>query len=66
VHSACKDRGFDLETTARVAEFKFIEWKGGRKMFARISFSKTFTCWRRRTRPKLKQLYVLGMGLALL
>jgi hypothetical protein len=43
-------RKFDLETNLRVAEFKFIHWRGGataRKRFDKSPCSRTMYCWQR-------------------
>lgn len=53
-------RDFDLETNSRVAEFKFIRWKGGAESIRQNSIFKDFFMLARKETPKRKFLYVLG------
>jgi hypothetical protein len=51
---------FDLETTHRVAEFKFISWKGGSEAIRQNSLFKDFYLLAEHPSEKLKELYVIG------
>jgi len=53
-------RPFDLETTHRVAEFKFIDWRGGSETIRQNSLFKDFYLLAENSTPKMKFLYVLG------
>src|ERR1700679_1913200 len=53
-------RAFDLETTLRVAEFKFIRWQGGPESIRQNSLFKDFYELAEYETPKEKYLYVLG------
>ena len=53
-------RRFDLETNLRVAEFKFIQWKGGAESTRQNSLFKDFFLLAEDKSPKLKELYVMG------
>jgi hypothetical protein len=53
-------RAFDLETTQRVAEFKFINWQGGSETIRQNSLFKDFFLLAEYPTPKRKFLYVLG------
>jgi hypothetical protein len=53
-------RGFDLETNLRVAEFKFIDWKGGSEAIRQNQLFKDFYLLAEFETPKRKQLYVVG------
>jgi hypothetical protein len=53
-------RAFDLETTLRVAEFKFIRWQGGPESIRQNSLFKDFYELAEHETPKEKYLYVLG------
>jgi hypothetical protein len=53
-------RAFDLETTNRVAEFKFIDWQGGSETIRQNSLFKDFFLLAEHLTPKRKFLYVLG------
>lgn len=53
-------RAFDLETTQRVAEFKFIWWQGGSETIRQNSLFKDFYLLAECTTAKQKYLYVLG------
>src|ERR1035437_7572506 len=51
---------FDLETTFRIAEFKFINWKGGSESIRQNSLFKDFYLLAESDRYKRKELYVFG------
>ena len=51
---------FDLETNRRIAEFKFIEWKGGAEAIRQDSLFKDFFELAEFETEKRKCLYVLG------
>jgi hypothetical protein len=53
-------REFDLETNRRIAEFKFIHWRGGPESIRQNQLFKDFYLLSESTSPKLKYLYVLG------
>jgi hypothetical protein len=53
-------REFDLETNYRVAEFKFIHWRGGAESIRQNSIFKDFFLLAESGSPKRKYLYVLG------
>ncbi len=53
-------RDFDLETNYRVAEFKFISWKGGPESIRQNSVFKDFFHLAESESTKRKHLYVLG------
>ncbi len=53
-------REFDLETNLRIAEFKFISWKGGSESIRQNSLFKDFFGLAEAESPKTKYLYVLG------
>lgn len=52
---------FDLETTHRIAEFKFINWKGGPESIRQNSLFKDFFGLAEQETNKKKFLYVLGL-----
>ena len=52
---------FDLETTHRIAEFKFINWKGGPESIRQNSLFKDFFGLAEEETEKKKYLYVLGL-----
>ena len=54
-------RDFDLETNRRVAEFKFINWKGGSESIRQNSLFKDFYELAEAETDKAKYLYVLGL-----
>ncbi len=58
-------RGFDLETNMRVAEFKFIDWKGGSEAVRQNQLFKDFFLLAESTTTKRKQLFVVGTDLPL-
>lgn len=51
---------FDLETDRRVAEFKFISWRGGPEAIRQNSVFKDFFYLAEYDTPKSRHLYVLG------
>jgi hypothetical protein len=53
-------RTFDLETSLRVAEFKFIRWQGGPESIRQNSLFKDFYEMAKHETGKEKYLYVLG------
>jgi len=53
-------KSFDLETNLRVAEFKFINWRGGAETIRQNSLFKDFYGLAENTSGKLKYLYVVG------
>ena len=53
-------RPFDLETTYRVAEFKFIAWQGGPESIRQNALFKDFYLMAESDSTKRKYLYVLG------
>ena len=56
---------FDLETTFRIAEFKFINWKGGSESIRQNSLFKDFYLLAESDRYKRKELYVFGKEIPL-
>lgn len=53
-------RAFDLETTSRIAEFKFIRWQGGAETIRQNALFKDFFLLAEHSTPKRKFLYVVG------
>jgi hypothetical protein len=53
-------RAFDLETNYRVAEFKFIHWRGGAESIRQNQLFKDFYLLAENETRKRKYLYVLG------
>jgi len=53
-------RSFDLETNFRVAEFKFIDWKGGSESIRQNSLFKDFYLLAEHESHKERYLYVTG------
>lgn len=53
-------RAFDLETSQRIAEFKFIRWQGGSESIRQNSLFKDFFEMAEHKTPKDKYLYVVG------
>jgi hypothetical protein len=53
-------RAFDLETNVRVAEFKFIQWRGGPESIRQNGIFKDFFLLADSASKKRKYLYVLG------
>ncbi len=58
-------RQFDLETNLRVAEFKFIRWRGGPESIRQNSIFKDFLLLAEYPTAKRKNLYLLGTSHAL-
>jgi len=58
-------RDFDLETNFRVAEFKFINWKGGAESIRQNSLFKDFYLLAESDTNKQKELYVIGKDIPL-
>lgn len=53
-------RDFDLETNLRVAEFKFIQWRGGAETIRQNSVFKDYLLLAEHRTSKRKHLYLLG------
>ena len=58
-------RDFDLETNFRIAEFKFINWKGGAESIRQNSLFKDFYLLAESNNNKQKELYVIGKDIPL-
>ena len=58
-------RQFDLETNLRVAEFKFIRWRGGAELIRQNSIFKDYVLLAEHQTVKRKHLYLLGTEHAL-
>ncbi len=58
-------RKFDLETNCRVAEYKFIDWRGGPESIRQNGIFKDFFELAEYETPKRKFLYVVGDELPL-
>jgi hypothetical protein len=58
-------REFDLETNLRVAEFKFIRWRGGAESIRQNSIFKDYVLLAENPTPKRKYLYLVGTEHAL-
>jgi hypothetical protein len=58
-------RDFDLETNLRVAEFKFIRWRGGPESIRQNSVFKDYLLLAEHPTGKHKYLYLLGTEQAL-
>jgi len=54
-------RHFDLETSSQVAEFKFIDWKGGAEAIRQNSLFKDFFSLSEYKTNKRRVLYVVGL-----
>jgi len=54
-------RQFDLETNRRIAEFKFINWRGGPEVIRQNALFKDFFGLAEHETSKLRCLYVLGL-----
>lgn len=54
-------KSFDLETSQRVAEFKFINWKGGAEAIRQNGIFKDFYGLAEAETVKSKHLYLLGV-----
>lgn len=52
-------RAFDLETDRRIAEFKFIQWRGGSESIRQNALFKDFFLLAEHPTPKRKYIYVL-------
>lgn len=55
------NRDFDLETDRRIAEFKFISWRGGSESIRQNSLFKDFYWLAEHETHKSRYLYVLGL-----
>jgi hypothetical protein len=53
-------KGFDLETTNRVAEFTFIQWRGGSEVIRQNKIFKDFYFLAEADTTKRRELYVVG------
>jgi len=53
-------KGFDLETTHRIAEFTFIEWQGGSEVIRQNKVFKDFYFLAEADTDKRKELYTIG------
>src|SRR5258708_16459220 len=53
-------RDFDLETNYRIAEFKFIHWRGGAESIRQNQLFKDFYLLSESPSTKRKHLYVIG------
>lgn len=53
-------KDYDIETTHRIAEFKFIDWQGGPEVIRQNSLFKDFYLLAESDSDKRKFLYVLG------
>ncbi len=53
-------REFDLETNLRIAEFKFIKWRGGAETIRQNAVFKDFYLLESKKSSKRKYLYLLG------
>jgi hypothetical protein len=58
-------REFDIETNLRVAEFKFIRWRGGAESIRQNSIFKDYVLLAENPTPKRKYLYLVGIEHAL-
>lgn len=54
-------KAFDLETDRRVAEFKFITWRGGAESIRQNQLFKDFFCLSEADTTKRRELYVMGL-----
>ncbi len=54
-------RDFDLETNRRIAEFKFIQWRGGPESIRQNGLFKDFFYLAESKLPKRRYLYLLGL-----
>ena len=55
-----KGRDFDLETNVRIAEFKFIQWRGGPETIRQNSVIKDYLLLAEHPTAKRKHLYLIG------
>ncbi|MFD0892366.1 hypothetical protein KBB96_13135 [Luteolibacter ambystomatis] len=53
-------RGFDLETNHRIAEFTFIDWKGGSEVIRQNKIFKDFFFLAEENTSREKELYTIG------
>jgi hypothetical protein len=53
-------KGFDLETTKRIAEFTFINWQGGAEVIRQNKIFKDFYFLAEAETNKQRELYVVG------
>jgi hypothetical protein len=53
-------KGFDLETTNRIAEFTFIQWQGGSEVVRQNKIFKDFYFLAEAATIKRRELYVVG------
>jgi hypothetical protein len=53
-------RSFDLETNKRIAEFTYIDWKGGPESIRKQKLFKDFYCLAESETSKRRFVYVLG------
>lgn len=53
-------KGFDLETTRRIAEFTFIQWQGGPEVIRQNKVFKDFYFLAEAETDKIRELYVVG------
>ncbi len=51
---------FDVETNRRIAEFTFIQWRGGPEVIRQNKIFKDFYFLAERETPKVRELYLLG------
>lgn len=58
-------KSFDLETSKRIAEFKFINWKGGSEAIRQNGIFKDFYGLAEAQTLKSKHLYLLGLDHAM-
>lgn len=58
-------KSFDLSTTKRVAEFKFIHWQGGAETMRKKALFKDFYYLAEEPTDRRKELYLLGTSHAL-
>ncbi len=58
-------RPFDLETTRMIAEFKFIQWRGGAESIRQNSLFKDFFLLAEHESEKPKYLFIVGTAHAL-
>ncbi len=54
-------KGFDLETNVRIAEFTFIQWRGGSESIRQNKVFKDFYFLAEHKTEKLRELYVAGL-----
>ena len=54
-------KGFDLETSLRIAEFTFIQWQGGPEVIRQNKIFKDFFFLAEANTPKKRELYTIGI-----